>query len=276
MIERLETAFHTAPAVSSASGERAFLLQRDSDACGYCWACVRYCPARAIRVIDGRTEIIEERCVKCGLCVSECGNGGFKIRDDVPEVRRLLASDRPVVVVLATEYVAALHPRLPDEVERALEEVGFHAVETTLLGEELVALEYERIHTKQVSMLSLRSTCPVVVDWVRLFYPELVSALAPIVPPYIAQARLVRSMYADDVAVVYVSPCYARKDEIFDPQFAGAVDVVIDFTELERLLASAKIRSRVPGARTASRPPVPLKEISLTDGFPRTTLAGNA
>jgi diguanylate cyclase (GGDEF)-like protein len=169
-----------------------------------------------------------------------------------------------------------LHPRLPDEVERALEEAGFHAVETTLLGEELVALEYERIHSRQTSMLSLRSTCPVVVDWVRLFYPELVSALAPIVPPYVAQARLVKSMYADDVAVIYVSPCYARKDEIRDPQFAGAVDAAIDFTELERLLASATVRSRVPGARTTSRPPMPIKEVSLTDGFPRTTLAGDA
>ncbi len=210
--------------------------------------------------------------MKCGLCVSECGNCGHGVRDDTASVRELLVSGRPVVAVLATEFVAALHPRSPEEVERVLEDAGFFAVESTLLGEELVALAYERDHTRPCAPLSLRSTCPVAVDWVRLFYPRLVSALVPVVPPYVAQARLVKAMYPEGTAVVYVSPCYARKDEAFDPQFEGAVDAVIDFTELGRLLQGAPPKT---GRRTraGSRRPQPVKEISLTDGFPRKTLA---
>ena len=251
----------------------AFLIGTDSDSCRECWGCVRYCPAKAIRVIDGRSEIIEERCVKCGLCVSECGSCGHTVRDDTAAVRELLASGRPVVAVLATEFIAALHPRTPSEVEYALETRGFHAVESTLLGEEMVASAYERMHAMPCASLMLRSTCPVVVDWVRKFYPSLTSALSPIVPPYIAQARLVRQLYGDDIAIVYVSPCFARKDEPFEPDLTGAVDVTIDFTELERLIAD--IKPRPPYAMTApsgQRRPSLLKEISLTDGFPRRTL----
>lgn len=255
----------------AAARVREFLITSQKDTCRECWGCVRYCPARAIRVVHGRAEIVEERCVKCGLCVSECANCGHGVRDDLPAVRELLASGRPVVAVLASEFVAALHPMSPPEIERALEGVGFFGVESTCLGEELVALEYERSHSRPCASLTLRSTCPVVVDWVVRFHPSLAPALSPIVPPYVAQARLVKELYPADTAIVYVSPCYARKDEAYDPQFSGVIDAAIDFTELERLLRDALPRPPYATSPGVRRPSL-IKEISLTDGFPRRSL----
>ena len=85
----------------------------------------------------------------------------------------------------------------------------------------------------------IRSTCPVATMWVRKFHPGLTDALVPLVPPYIAHARLVKRLYPEGCAVVYVSPCYARKDEIFEPGLEGAVDAAIDFFELKRLIAES-------------------------------------
>jgi diguanylate cyclase (GGDEF)-like protein len=195
------------------------------------------------------------------------------VRDDTPLVEDLLRSARPVVALLATEFVAALSPMTIGQVERSLELMGFCALETTVLGEEIVAEAYERLHARDCTLMSLRSTCPVVVDFVRKFHPALVPALAPIVPPYIAQARLIRSLYDEGVAIVYVSPCYARKDEIRDPEFASVVDVAIDFVELRRLMDSASGRpARGRMAAAPVRRPSVLKEVSLTDGFPRNTV----
>lgn len=257
-------------------GSSAPLIAHDAPSCAGCWGCVRHCPVSAIRVIDGHSEIIREKCVACGHCVTECGNGGFTVRDDVPRVEALLRAGRPVVVLLATEFVAALHPMTVSQIERALMAVGFSAIETSLLGEEIVALEYERLHTSDRRLVTIRSTCPVANDFVRKYYPGLVPALASIVPPYVAQARLVKLLHDPGTAVVYVSPCFARKDECADPQFGGAVDVAIDFLELRRMMDAAMARpagraARVPLAR---RPNV-VKEISLTDGFPRGTLTGS-
>ncbi len=249
-----------------------FLIHNAKESCRECWGCVRACPARAIKMVNGHAEIIEERCVKCGQCVSECGGSGNTVRDDTPRVRQLLESGRPVVAILASEFVAALHPVSPLEVERSLEMIGFFAVESTLLGEEIVAAEYQKSFARPCASLMLRSTCPVTVDWVRKYYPELVPALTPIVPPYVAQARLVKQLYPPDTAVVYVSPCYARKDEAYDPEFGGAVDAAIDFIELERLLAERKQRPPYAGPGTGRRRPQPVKELSLTDGFPRAEL----
>jgi len=189
-------------------------------------------------------------------------------------VRELLEGDRPVVAVLASEYVAAMHPLTPAEIERSLEAIGFAAVETTVLGEELVAAAYEQVQGRaHADLPRLRSTCPVAVSWVKHFYPQLTEALVPIVPPYVAQARLVKSIYSGDVAVVYVSPCWARKNEIADPSFSGAVEVAIGFDELKRLLAEQPVRLAPPGLTAPHvRRPQAAKQLSLTDGFPRRAL----
>ena len=250
------------------------IITHRKDACVECWGCVRLCPVKAIRVVDGRSEVIQEKCVACGLCVNECGQRGHVVRDDTAAVRELLRSRRPVVALLATEFIAALHPMTASQIERSLETLGFYAVETTLLGEEIVAEAYERAHAREGCLLTIRSTCPVAVSFVRKYYPALVPALAPVLPPYVAQAHLVKATYPDDTAVVYVSPCYARKDEAYDPQFGGAVDAAIDFLELKRLIEeSAERPARGPAATAPPRRPGLLKEISLTDGFPRQTLA---
>jgi diguanylate cyclase (GGDEF)-like protein len=253
---------------------RGPLIVLGPEACHQCWRCAYRCPARAIRVCgDGSVAIIDEKCVRCGLCVTECPHGAWVVRSDGDAVDALLRGDRPVIALLASEFVAALYPMTPEAVEARLEAAGFFAVESTLLGEEAIAAAYEVRHATGSGVPVIRSTCPVVNDWIRTYHPALTGALAPLVPPYIAQARLIREMYEQDVAIVYVSPCFARKDEAHSEAFGGAIDVAIDFLELEQALA--RLESSVPPARAqgsaGGRRPEPLKEISLTDGYPRST-----
>lgn len=255
---------------STEAGGLMPLISHRAESCAECWGCVRHCPAKALRVVDGRTVVIAERCVKCGACVTECRSGSHLVRDDTAEVKALIATGRPVVALLASEYVAALHPLTTDEIERGLTALGFVGMETTVLGEELVALEYERAHARTDNLLPrLRSTCPVAVEWVRRYHPHLTAALEPIIPPYIAQARLVQALYPHDVAIVYVSPCWARKDEIYESCLQGVIDVALGFDELRRMLDGAHAETTTESLRRV-RPP---KQLSATDGFPRRTLA---
>jgi diguanylate cyclase (GGDEF)-like protein len=251
---------------------RAPLVSIDADACLKCWRCARRCPARAIRVgADGSVDVIHEKCVRCGICVAECPHDAVRVRDDGIQVDALLTDGRPVVALLATEFSAALYPKTPEEIEGALEAAGFHAVESTLLGEEAIALAYESRHATVNGLPVIRSTCPVVNDWIRKYHPALVGALAPLMPPYVVQAQLIKSLYPDGVTVVYVSPCYARKDEALSEEFGGAVDAAIDFSEMERALERIDERGGAVRVAHGNRRPEPLKELSLTDGYPRST-----
>ncbi|HET6352207.1 MAG TPA: diguanylate cyclase [Coriobacteriia bacterium] len=247
------------------------LFSHASTDCAQCWTCARHCPAHAIKT-DGssQVEILDERCVKCGLCVIECPNSGQTVRDDLGAVRALLESDITVVALLSTEYVAALHPLTTEQIEQRLHAIGFTSVETTVLGEEIVAATYERLDALPATRTQLRSTCPVAVSWVRTFHPGLVDMLAPVVPPYIAQSRLIRMLYPEDTAIVYVSPCWARKDEVYEHDFFGDVDVAIGFDELRRLFDE---RLDDTNKDVPARRPRAVKQISVTDGFPRRVLA---
>ena len=250
------------------------LIEPEEDSCLECWTCVRLCPAKAIKFGNGHPEIITDRCVSCGSCVTACSNAGYVVRDDTEKVRKLLAASSPVVALLATESVVALHPLAPTEVEERLEAAGFYSVESTLLGEEMVAREYEELCSRSNGLPVIRSTCPVVVEWVRRFRPALAQALAPVVPPYIAQARLIKRLYAEDVSVVYVGPCFARKDEAFDESYGGAVDAALDFAELFGLITHDGHEASEDASQddASSSRSLPWKELSLTDGFPRSLL----
>lgn len=250
------------------SGEA--LISHTRDECVTCWGCVRQCPARALRVVDDRTEVIHERCVKCGACVTGCKTTSNVVRDDLGRVRAALASAVPVIALLASEHIAAMHPMSRTEVDEALFALGFADVESTVLGEELIAAAYEQVHVRvDATLPRLRSTCPVAVDWVRRFYPELTTALVPLMSPYVVQARLLRALRVDEVLIVYVSPCWARKDEIHHPSVAGAVDVAIGFDELRLLIEQGLA---VPMAVGRTHRIEAAKQLSAIDGFPRRIL----
>ena len=40
--------------------------------CHDCYKCIRHCPCKAIRIVDGRAGVIQELCVACGMCYQMC------------------------------------------------------------------------------------------------------------------------------------------------------------------------------------------------------------
>ena len=45
-------------------------LQRNK--CQGCVSCVKLCPTEAIRVRNGKAEILGDRCIDCGACETRC------------------------------------------------------------------------------------------------------------------------------------------------------------------------------------------------------------
>ncbi|MFW6238957.1 MAG: 4Fe-4S dicluster domain-containing protein, partial [Halanaerobiales bacterium] len=51
------------------------LIKTIEDRCHECYACIRNCPAKAVRVRGGQAEVMEERCINCANCVNICSQG---------------------------------------------------------------------------------------------------------------------------------------------------------------------------------------------------------
>ncbi len=220
------------------------LLKINNETCIACYACVRACPVKAIRVKTEQVkpEIIPERCIGCGSCVAVCGPGAIEIRNSKDELKRILGAGNKVVA-LVDPSIAGEFPDITDyrKFVQMLRTLGFQFVHEVAFGVDLVARAYKKLFEESKGKYYIMSNDPVTVSFVEKFRPGLVPNLAPLLPPVAATARVVRKIAGDDVTLVHISPLIASKDEIRRFEGESRIDLAITFVELRELFSEANI-----------------------------------
>ncbi len=181
--------------------------------CQDCYKCVRNCPVKAIKVENGYATVIFERCVMCGRCVEVCPNGAKRIRDDVPRARQLLTLRPRVIVSLAPSYVSEFTEGRPTQLIRALKQLGFWGVSETALGAQQVSAHVAALLSAGPEKPVLSSACPVAVELLAKYHPEQAELVTALHSPALAHCILLRRLYGDDIGVVFIGPCIAKKSE---------------------------------------------------------------
>ncbi len=220
------------------------LLKINSDTCIACYACVRACPVKAIRVQSEKVkpEIIPERCIGCGSCAAACGPGAVEIRNTSDELKALLKKQKKVVA-LVDPSIAGEFPDITDyrKFVQMLRALGFGQVQEVAFGVDLVARAYKELFKKSRGKYYIMSNDPVTVAFVEKYKPGLVPNLAPILPPVAATAKVIRKLYGSELALVYISPLIAGKDEILRFEEESHIELAITFVELRELFTDANI-----------------------------------
>lgn len=209
--------------------------------CRDCHRCLRACPVKAIRVHEGQAQVVAERCIACGTCIRECPQGAKAYRNDVAEAVRLVAEGRRVVVSVAPSYAGLFEPWQQKRLPSALRRLGFAYVAETAVAAGQVAragAAYVRSHPDRSHVWA---SCPAVVEYIRRYRPVEAALLVPIASPMLAHARWLRQRLGEDIRVVFIGPCVAKKAEAERADCHGAVDVVLTFHELAEWLAQEAI-----------------------------------
>jgi dissimilatory sulfite reductase (desulfoviridin) alpha/beta subunit len=121
------------------------LITTLGERCRICYTCVRECPAKAIRIANGRAEIISERCIGCGNCVRVCSQKAKQVIDSKQAVYDILKSGCETAAILAPSFPAEF-----DNVDWAklvgmLRKLGFNYVNEVGFGADLVARKYRKL-----------------------------------------------------------------------------------------------------------------------------------
>ncbi len=206
--------------------------------CRRCYSCVRSCPVKAIKVDQGFAQIMYDRCIGCGNCLS-CPQKAKVVVDRMVKTQEMLTSGAPVVAVLGCSFPAFFHSLLPGQLVAALKSLGFSEVHEGAYGASMIADSY-RGALRNADKPLISSHCPAVVDLIERHYPSLLPNIMPIVSPMIAIGRFIKSIQGEDTKVVYVSSCIAAKFEI-QAEASGAIDVVLTYQEIDKLLKNRRI-----------------------------------
>ena len=211
------------------------LVYTIKELCRTCYTCVRECPAKAIRIVGGQAEVIDERCIACGNCTKVCSQGAKVFLNTTDRVVKLLESNSNVAAIIAPSFPAEFSD-IPDHhvLTGMIKALGFELVAEVSFGADLVADRYKKL-VSEAKNFYISSDCPSIVNYVKFYHPALVDNLAPIVSPMVAMSRVVREKYGKDTKIVFIGPCIAKKAE------SSEIDEAITFTELRDMLTDMGI-----------------------------------
>jgi signal transduction histidine kinase/iron only hydrogenase large subunit-like protein len=209
--------------------------------CRVCYTCVRECPAKAIRIVDGQAEVLPVRCIGCGNCVRVCSQQAKKVVTTIEEVIALLDSDAVVAACIAPSFPAAFPNVDFHKLVGMIRAVGFDYVHEVAFGADLVARRYRELLEHNNGERYIATTCPSIVGFVERYHPELIASLAPIVSPMVALARALRVIYGPDIKVVFIGPCIAKKCEAMDENLPGEMHAATTFVGLQHLFSARGI-----------------------------------
>jgi len=215
------------------------------DRCKVCYTCVRECPAKAIRIVNGQAEIIAERCITCGNCVKVCNRQAKMFSFSIDKVKKLIQGPDKVAAIVAPS-IAAEFVDIPDyqRLVGKIRMLGFDYVNEVAFGAELVANKYKNILQRDQKLSYISTSCPAIVTYVEKHHPQIVKSLAPLVSPMIATAKVLQQMHGEELKIVFIGPCIAKKGEAMQNQFKGLVHEVISFIELRRMFEEKNLQNQ--------------------------------
>jgi NADP-reducing hydrogenase subunit HndD len=250
---------------------------REDNKCINCGRCVRTCAEiQEVYAIDFASRGFNEHvapycehnladvaCIKCGQCILHCPVGAIHEREHLFEVLRALKDKRKKVIVqaapsiratLGEEFGMPAGSLVTGKMVSALRKVGFFKVFDVDLGADITIMEEASEFLRRVGkggpFPMITTCCPGWILMMEHFYPEMIKKdyMSTCKSPHEMLGMLTKTYYAqkeglnpDDIVVVSIMPCTAKKFESTRSELESGVDFVLTTRECAKLIRHFKI-----------------------------------
>ena len=195
----------------------------DADKCCGCTNCIKRCPTEAIRVRNGKAQIISERCIDCGECIRVCPHHAKKAKSDPLS----MIENKKYKIAIPAPALFGQFNNLDDidVVLTGLKEMGFDHVFEVSRGAELVSEATRRLMAEgKLLRPVISSACPAVVRLIRVRFPDLCAHVLPMDSPMEISARLAKKeavektgLPLEEIGAYFITPCAAKVTDIKVP-----------------------------------------------------------
>jgi len=263
--------------------ELALGLIRDTSKCILCGRCIERCKeAQGIGILGfekrgfktivapaGNRSFNNVPCIQCGQCVNVCPTGALLEKRESSLIDKAKEEGKFLVVQTAPAVRAALAEEFGYKVGEcnatgkmvaALKRLGFDRVFDTNFGADLTIMEESQELLNRITnggeLPQITSCSPGWINYLEYFYPDLIPYVSTCKSPHEMEGAIIKSYFAkahnlrpEDIFVVSVMPCLAKKYEARRPQNAAVngladVDAVITTRELAYLIKRSGIDFR--------------------------------
>ncbi len=195
----------------------------DKDKCVGCTNCIKRCPTEAIRVREGKAQIISERCIDCGECIRVCPHHAKKTRFD--HLEKLKEFEYTIALPAPALYGQFNNLDDIDVVLSGLKAMGFDQVFEVSRAAELVSEATRRLMADDsLPRPVISSACPAVVRLIRVRFPDLCPHVLPLRSPMETAAEFAKKeamektgLPMEKIGCFFITPCPAKVTDIQRP-----------------------------------------------------------
>lgn len=195
----------------------------EKEKCVGCTNCIKRCPTEAIRVRDGKAQIISERCIDCGECIRVCPHHAKKTKFD--HLEKLKEFEYTIALPAPALYGQFNNLDDIDFVLTGLKKLGFDEVFEVSRAAELVSEATRRLMADDsLPRPVISSACPAVVRLIRVRFPDLCPHVLPLRSPMETAAGFAKSEAAkktglpmEKIGCFFITPCPAKVTDIQRP-----------------------------------------------------------